>query len=184
MISKALPRGFPRKHSNASRIIKCHSGQYRAHLAVSTEEAKVMHTDKVFPVCSLSVHCVPTKIRKFVLASWLCVKSCTSVAPCSGPPYDGEVVTMLTGYCFSRMLPLPHYMHYPPLHGSTVLQQLFYTTNGTCSNSALFWALEYTKFKRNYGLNRLVTMPSGYTYLDSLAALHLSKLNRPLSLGY
>ena len=32
-----LPRGFPRKHSNASPIRKSYSGQSRAHLAASTE---------------------------------------------------------------------------------------------------------------------------------------------------
>ena len=32
-----FPRGFPRKHSNASRIRKSYSDQSRAHLAASTE---------------------------------------------------------------------------------------------------------------------------------------------------
>ena len=35
--STNFSRGFPRKHSNASRTRKSYSGRSRAHLAVSTE---------------------------------------------------------------------------------------------------------------------------------------------------
>ena len=35
--AQSFPRGFPRKHSNTSRIRKSYSGRSRAHLAASTE---------------------------------------------------------------------------------------------------------------------------------------------------
>ena len=65
---------------------------------------KQKYADKVLPVCSLSVHCVLIKLWTFVLASWLCVMSCTSVAPCSGSPHDGEAATMLNCCCFWKVL--------------------------------------------------------------------------------